>query len=99
VVRAFKYAVGVAEVDAAQLAIVEADSRITLFDESILLTTFGSLNGAVRNKINAFLDNAGIARPTNSEVLHDLWSRISQVIDFKSVDDLIAKLNQEISAP
>lgn len=95
--RAFKYAVGVAEVTADQLVAIEADSAITLFDQSLLFTTFGSLNGAVRNKINSFLDSAGIARPTNSEVLHDVWTRVSQVIDFKSVDDLIAMLDAEVN--
>lgn len=96
-IRAFKYAVGVAEVDAAQLAVIEADARMNVFDESLLSGTFGSLNGAVRNKINTFLDGAGVTRPANSEVLRDLWSRISTVVDFKSVDQLLAKLEEAIA--
>lgn len=97
--RAFKYAVGVAECDATQLAAVQADNRMNVFDESLLFTTFGSLNGAVRNKINLFLDSAGIARPDSNEVLHDLWSRISEVVDFKTVDQLLEKLQFEIDNP
>jgi hypothetical protein len=95
-VRSFKYAVGVSECTTAQLAAVQADSGINVFDESILFDTFGSLNGAVRNKINSFLDQTGISRPNQNEVLHDLWTRISAVVDFKSIDDLLAKLDEDI---
>ena len=99
VIRNFKYAIGVAEVTSDQLTAIAADNRIIVFDEALLLTTFGSLNGAVRNKINTFLDNAGIGRPTNDEVLRDLWTRVSELVDFKSVDDLLAKLQYEIEHP
>lgn len=98
-VRSFKYAVGVSECDAAQISAIQADNRVLLFDESLLFSTFGSLPGAARNNINKFLTDAGIDPANNAEVMHDLWSRVSAVVDFKSIDQLLAKLQHDIDNP
>lgn len=95
--RAVKWAVGVAEVDAAQLAAVQGNNEIIMFDESLLFAEFQSLPGAARNNINSFTDSIGLARAQNNEVLHDLWSRISVATDFKPLDKLIEELEAEIA--
>ncbi len=94
--RSTKWCVGVAEVNTAQLAAVQGTTAIIVFDETLLFSTFQSLPGAARNNINAFTDSIGMARAQNSEVLHDLWNRISTGTDFKPLDALIVELQAEI---
>ncbi len=90
--RSVKYAAGAANLDDAHLALVQADNTIHVIVEPEWFTQFDQLAATRKNRIRTFLTNAGIALPANNEVLRDLWNRIVQGIDNKTIEELLNSL-------
>lgn len=92
--RAAPWAVGAAEVDSTQLAAVQADGQIRVFEEALgeWIQQFNQLSAARRSAINTFCTTIGVTRPANAEVLRDFCDRLVTVIEPTSIETLLAEL-------
>lgn len=96
-IRANKFACGVADVDAAQLAAIQAAGQIHTIDiDTERFAQFKDLSTARKTAINQFLTQIGIERPTTNEVIEDMVDRIIGSIELKNLGSLLGTLAQEV---
>src|SRR4030095_9091268 len=81
-----KYAIGVAEVTAAQQAAIDADPvNIFSLTEAQIKLAFSSLPKPPQTRINSFCTQIGVSQPAPSEIMFDLWNRIAVATDNKTL--------------
>ena len=90
--RANPWAVGIAEVNAAQLAAVRAVATIEATEETEKFAQFRDLSVATKSRINSFCDYAGLSKPAPGEVMRDFFNRLVGVIEPSTIETLDASL-------
>src|SRR3990167_4131024 len=88
--RAEPWAVGAAEVTAAQLVAIEAETLIIAIDEPRWTQRFDEQIATGRTRINQFCDRIGVSRPRANEVLRDFVHRLIGVLSTKGAEDVLA---------
>lgn len=94
--RSVPFFFGVADVNDAQLAEIEARTDIHTIRETEWTNRFSTLVAARRNRFNTFCTAAGIEGPIATEVLRDIWSRVTSNIDNKLIEDLLKEMAGDI---
>ncbi len=72
------WAVGLAEVDTAQLAAVQADTRITVFTRVEAANTLSTVPLPTRTQLTTYTSEAGIPEPRPGETVLTLINRLAE---------------------
>lgn len=88
-VRAAKFAAGWADLDAAQLAAVQADPDIHLIPESKWTERFNQQTVAFQDRLNTFADAFEFPRPSGPQTLRQIWNFVIDRIDNKTLDQIL----------
>jgi len=91
-IRAKPFAIGCADITPAQLADINADGKIHIFEEGEWMTRFSQLAGTRRSALNTFLTTIGVVNPLSTEVVRDICNRIINVIDNKTFEGILDEL-------
>jgi hypothetical protein len=87
--RTVKWACGVAEVTPEQLTAIQGDTQIHIVSLAERALRWVDIALARRTRLRTLLEAAGIAVPTNSELLKDIFTRIVRVNEPpKSIDSI-----------
>ena len=95
--RAAPYAVGCSEVNVAQLAILLADTEVIIFADTEWDRQFDQQLVATRTRVNSFLTTIGVTRPVSNEVIRDLLSRMTLLLNIQRVEAHISNVDARIS--
>ena len=92
-IRAEPYAIGVAEVNAAQLVAIQADPEIISVELARWLLQFQDQPALWKVVLNSFLDRIGVAKPVASEVIEDIADRVIGTIGpAKNLQSVLAEM-------
>lgn len=90
------WAVGVAEMSTVQADAIDAEPSMHVYPAAAATSRFNSLPNAVRTRINAFFDDAGVARPAPTETVRELLTRLIKAVEpAKDLDSVASELDRE----
>ena len=92
--RSAPYAVGCSSVLVEQLTALEAEPTIHVWDEAAWQQQFDTLPIGIRTRLNQFCTTVGIARPMANEVVRDILTRMSQLIDNKVMEEHVLQVQR-----
>jgi hypothetical protein len=93
--RAAPYAAGCSEVTEEQQAALAAEAQVFIWTEPEWQQQFDQLPAAFRNRLNQFCNQIGVTRPLNNEVIRDIVTRLTTLIDNKPIEDHVGQVSKQ----
>ena len=95
--RANPYAVGCSEVTDGQLALLQSDVDVIVFNASAWDQIVQEQLATERLKIRRFCDMVGVAAPEGNEVIRDLCSRMTVLLNVRRIEAHIQRVDEKLA--